>query len=76
MAFPAVASAASSSAAFGGRDVPGLNSSRTVYRARGDRCFPTDRPAAFRCGAAVDGAGGGGGPRPVRGGRPACAVRA
>ena len=32
--------------------------------------------AAFRCVAAVDGAGGGGGPRPVGGGRPACAVRA
>ena len=32
--------------------------------------------AAFRRGAAVDGAGGGGGPRPVGGGRTACAVRA
>eukprot|EP00964_Phaeocystis_antarctica_P052351 scaffold30643_cov43-Phaeocystis_antarctica.AAC.2 len=32
--------------------------------------------AAFRRGAAVDGAGGGGGPRPVGGGRPASAVRA
>ena len=32
--------------------------------------------AAFRCVAAVDGAGGGGGPRPLGGGRPAGAVRA
>ena len=32
--------------------------------------------AAFRRVAAVDGAGGGGGSRPVDGGRPACAVRA
>eukprot|EP00964_Phaeocystis_antarctica_P144250 scaffold110001_cov63-Phaeocystis_antarctica.AAC.2 len=32
--------------------------------------------AAFRCVAAVDGAGGGGGPRPLGGGRPACAMRA
>ena len=31
--------------------------------------------AAFRCVAAVDGAGGGGGPRPLGGGRPTCALR-
>ena len=47
----------------------------TTWSARTWMAFVRDA-AVFRRVAAVDGAGGGGGPRPVGGGRPACAVRA